>query len=132
MSVSDNIQREVIKQMPINQNEVAEQFTSVFTLALSKFMDRLATGRIEITDFVDLQRVYTMWVEITQYKELAGGGEGGALPELRTTEVSALVESGVVSEDGETVDLTTKSEDDLEEMARKMMNAVNNGNAGEF
>lgn len=132
MSVSNNIKREMVKQTPLTQDVVADQFTAVFTMALGKFMDRLSTGHIEINDFVDLQRVYSMWRELNDFREGANSSGNGALPEIRTAEIKALVDSGVVSDDGEKINLEEKSQDELEAMALKMMNAINNENAGEF
>lgn len=132
MAMSDNIKREVTKQTPLTSDTILDSFNNVVLASLEKFMLRLANGQIEMNDFVDLQRVYTMAVEINGFKEMGSGDGSGALPELRSGEFGALKESGIVSEDGENVDLSEKSRDELNEMALKLMNAVNNENAGEM
>lgn len=128
MSMSDRLKSGVRSKQALASDTVVEKFTEALTIALEKFLSRLNNGQIPIEDMTDLHRVYTMWKEIVEFNEMRNSNTGGMLPEIRTSEIMALEESGIVSEDGHTVDLSTKSDEEMEMLALNLMNAINKEN----
>ena len=69
MSIDENIQRGIKKRVSLEKDDLAEQFTDIFSEALKTFMTKLNSGDIEVNSLTDMQRVFVMWQEITQYNE---------------------------------------------------------------
>lgn len=133
MSIRDNLEAGMRAKKAIGSDEVVERFTEALTVSLDKFLSRLNNGQIPIEDMTDLHRVYTMWKEIVEFNELREGGSGsGMLPEIKTSEIRALEDSGIVSDEGGTVNLEEKSQEELEQLAINLMNAVNMENEKEM
>lgn len=133
MSIDENIQRGIKKRTTLEKDDLAEQFTDIFSEALKTFMTKLNSGDIEVNSLTDMQRVFVMWQEITQYNEKMeadSSGIAGALPQLSSKESAVVREANILTEDGESVDLTKKTPEEIQELGNQLISAMNNENAG--
>lgn len=131
MSMRDNIESGIRNRKALASDNIVDQFTEALSIALDKFLKRLNSGQLEIDNITDLQRVYIMWKEIIEFNEMKNGNNG-ALPEIKSNEIRALEEHGILGEDATKIDLTSKSQEDMNRIALDLMNSINNKNAGDM
>lgn len=113
-------------------DHLAERFTDTFYNLLSKAMTDIDSGRIQVDNFNDLQRLYIIWKEIVDYRDIMdkGGAEGeGQLPELTSNETKALEQAGV---EDNTEAIEDMSDEDIQKMALSLMEASNQNNVDEM
>ena len=62
--------------------------------------------------------------------EADSSGIAGALPQLSSKESAVVREANILTEDGESVDLTKKTPEEIQELGNQLISAMNNENAG--
>ncbi|ADJ53113.1 hypothetical protein [Brochothrix phage ADU4] len=133
MSMADNIKEKATKKQQVSQAEVAQTFSDIASATLSKFLENMTAGKIEVTDLVDVQRIYVMWKEMVGYQDMLAGGAGdGQLPEIKSGEMRALEEAGVIGDEETLVNLEELSPEKIQAVADSIMQQHNDENAGTF
>lgn len=111
-----------------NEKELISQFTSASSYAMASFMKGMRDGTIRIENVSDMTRVYNMWKEVTSYAEtLEGSSASGALPE-----VSTKVKNIVNDAKSEGSSLDDSSDEDIQDMAARLIAAQNDENIQSF
>ena len=132
MPIAD-LRKTVEKRKPMGstEDELAERFTGAFQSLLTKAITDIESGRLRVDNFTELQRVYMMWKEVTDYQYLLenqGNGEG-TLPALNTRAASVIAKAGL---DESTERLEDLDDDGMVNLIAGLMKADNLANVDEM
>lgn len=132
MAVED-ILRNIKKFTPIGDSKeaLAERFTDVFQGLLSKAITDMESGKLQVSNMTELQRVYTMWKEVTDYQSILDDRNNatGTLPAISSRGLQAMDKSGV---EDNTKHLEEMTDEESMSFIMQMMSAQNKDNVDEM
>lgn len=130
MSVSD-INDNLTQAKLANLGDTYEDKKLALSLLVKQGLQKTITGEIQINDPTDFLRVINMDNEVSAQQSALQEGGGGSLPTLKTSEAEAM---GVQDYDGSEesqnseLDLSTATDEEIQNMASKLMGAMNQDN----
>ena len=143
MSVKDEVEK-IQGTGSANIERVAKEFNGVAGDLLAKAIGDIKSGKIEIRDTTDLEKVYRIFKDVNQITDGINGSDGeGALPELDSGQEHIIEQRVKVSTKTETTmdgdvkqtktiklsDLADLSSDDVSSMMHEHEKEANNDNA---
>lgn len=143
MSVKDEVEK-IQGTGSANIERVAKEFNGVAGDLLAKAIGDIKSGKIEIRDTTDLEKVYRIFKDVNQITDGINGSDGeGALPELNAGQEHVIEQRVKVNTQTETTangdvkqtktiklsDLADLSSEDVGKMIQEKEKTQNNENA---
>lgn len=129
----EELRRSVEKHKPLGnlQEELAPRFTGAFQSLLTKAITDIESGKLRIDNFTELQRVYMMWKEVVEYKDVMEGQANaqGVIPALNTR-TARIYEVAGIEED--TAHLEELGEEEMTNVIMGMLQASNQTNVDQM
>ena len=128
------MRRKVERDKPLQETGagLAERFTDVFYDMLSLALTDIQSGKMRIENIGDVQRLYAMWKEVIDYREMMDDRNSGQgqLPQLTSRDMKILDKSDIEEEN--TDKLEDMSDEDMQKMVLGLMEASNQDNVDEM
>lgn len=136
---SDQLKSKLEQGKGSSADQLTEKFNQASLILIERFLDEVLTQNIVLDDTADLTRLFQIFAEINNIKEM-GEGEGGKLPPLSSRQSNSIrkfveteLEETETGEEEEYIDpmsLDSLTEDVLSDMLSQRAVDLNEDNAG--